>query len=157
MYSITCLKPETQEFLNYLTIGQRPRSLIASIAIAKALSNTLAVPSGQVDNLEMYFRTTCLIDVQAKLSNLNELVLVDAVNIIEYVKKFYMARYLTLNPPRTVCCLKSDTAVEDFLGLSVALDFASLEVVKEAPLEATKIHNGAVYFFEEIAEKLSAV
>ena len=152
MYAITKLSQESQAFLNHLSMSGKAQSLHSSIAIAKALSNSLPVPSSEVDNIEMHYRSTHLLSVQKQLSDLNELIVVDTATILLYTQRFYQLRYQQVVPNKTICCLKSETAVQDFFGLTSFIDEATLAAIAVKPMEITKIHNGAVVFFCEIAQ-----
>lgn len=151
MYAISKLSTDSQRFVNFLASGDRSRSLLTSIAIGKALAKTVSLPTAEVDNLEQFYKSVVLIDLQTKLSTLNELAVVDVNTALDYTYRFYAVRYYSAFPKRTVFCPRNETALADFMGLSLALDPKATETISAQPMELTNLHNGFVQFFEEIA------
>lgn len=152
MYTISKLCPDTQQFLNYLSSGERTRARLTSIAIGKALSITMSLPSAPVENIQQFYKASVLIELNTKLSCLNELAVIDFETALDYAYRFYVVRYYAAYPKRTVFCNSKDTVLQDFLGASIALDQASAELLTTSPVELSKLHNGLVLFFEEIAK-----
>lgn len=151
MLTITKLSAETQEFLNFIISGNRSRSQLASIVIGKALASTLNLPSTPVDDIAEFYRLNIFIGLQTKVSDLNELSVIDVDAVLDYTARFYTTRYFAAYPKKTIFCPSQDTAVLDFLGASYSLDQASMELIKASPLEVTKLYNGFVQFFDEAA------
>lgn len=150
MLAITKLSAETQEFLNFITSTNRCRLQLSSIVIGKALASTLNLPGSPVEDISSFYRMNMLINVQQKISELNELTIIDIDTVLDYVYKFYMTRYYAAYPPKTIFCPCADTAILSFLGASYALDQNSMELIKAVPLEVTKLYNGFVRFFDEV-------
>lgn len=151
MLNITKLSAETQEFLNFITSGNRSRSQLTSLVIGKALASSLNLPSAPVDDIADFYRVNIFIGLQSKVSGLNELSVIDVDAVLDYTARFYTTRYFSAYPKKTIFCPSQETAVLDFLGVSYALDQNSMELVKSAPLEVTKLYNGFVKFFDEAA------
>lgn len=151
MLNITKLSAETQEFLNFITSGNRSRSQLTSLVIGKALASSLNLPSAPVDDIADFYRLNIFIGLQSKVSGLNELSVIDVDAVLDYTARFYTTRYFAAYPKKTIFCPSQETAVLDFLGASYALDQNSMELVKSAPLEVTKLYNGFVKFFDEAA------
>lgn len=151
MLTITKLSAETQEFLNFITSGNRSRSQLTSLVIGKALASSLNLPSAPVDDIADFYRLNIFIGLQSKVSGLNELSVIDVDAVLDYTARFYTTRYFAAYPKKTIFCPSQETAVLDFLGASYALDQNSMELVKSAPLEVTKLYNGFVKFFDEAA------
>lgn len=152
MLTITKLSAETQDFLNFITSGSRSRSKLTSIVIAKALASSLNLPSAPVDDVAAFYRLNVLIGLQSKVSDLNELSVIDVDAVLDYTARFYTTRYYAAYPQPTIFCPSQETAILDFLGASYALDQTSMELIKSAPLEVTKLYNGFVKFFAEAAQ-----
>lgn len=152
MFAITKLSPETQEFLNYIASGNRNRSRLTSIVIGRALANTLNLPSCAVEDLQAFYRTNVLIGVQSRVSELNELTLIDVDAVLDFTYRFFVFRYYAAYPKRTMFCHKPETAVSDFLGASFVLDEGTLAEIQAAPVDVTKLFNSFVQFFEELSQ-----
>lgn len=151
MLTVTKLSADTQEFLNFLLSGNRSRSQLTSIIIGKALADVQALPSTPVDDIADFYRLNVYIGLQSKISDLNELSVIDVDAVIDYTARFYTTRYFAAYPKKTIFCPSQETAILDFLGVSFALDQSSMELIKSAPLEVTKLYNGFVKFFNEVA------
>lgn len=156
MKLFSTLSSDAQRFVSYLAYGDRTRTMLASIAIGKTLSNTASLPTGEVEDIEVFYKTTVLIGLQSKLSALNELVVVDCEAVLDYARRFYLTRYRTAFPSKKIFCCNSETAVEDFMGLTLSLDSLTIKLIRENPLDLTKLHNGLTDLFEKIEENASA-
>ena len=152
MLTITKLSAETQEFLNFILSGNRSRSQLASIVIGKALADAQALPSAPVDDIADFYRLNVFIGLQSKVSDLNELSVIDVDSVLDYTARFYTTRYFAAYPKKTIFCPSQETAILDFMGTSYALDQSSMELIKAAPLEVTKLYNGFVKFFDEASQ-----
>ena len=146
MYTISKLSAPSQEFVAFLANGERPKSFAVSLAIAKVLANDAALPTSMLDDVQAYFRTMVQIDLTTKLSALNEYAILDTETILTYACKFFALRYSVLFPSKQIFCLKAETALEDFLGLSAMLDPACVFALKENFMLVTKVHNGVMTF-----------
>jgi hypothetical protein len=150
-YIVAKLSADTQKFVSTLATGDRSRSLVTTLAIAKALASELNLPSSRVESLEQIYRTTCQIVVEQKAAVLNELAAIDYRSVLDYVYRFYSTRYNIVFPRDSVYCCAPETAVEDFLGVSFALDKSAIDAIRSNPIELTRVHNECVKFFKEIS------
>jgi predicted RNA binding protein with dsRBD fold (UPF0201 family) len=155
MYNVTMLSADSQEFITYLSNGIRPRSPHTSIAVAKAVSSRLPMPASKMENLSEYYNMSCLMEVRRLLSQLNEMVPLDTDTVLDYVRKFFMVRYYAIQPKENILCLKKESALQDFFGLSIAMDQHSIDVISENPVEITKIHNKTMQLFNELVPTIN--
>ena len=172
MYKTQVLDAESTSFINFLA-GPRASKLSALIAIAKALSDSLALPSGQLQidmvgipldpakklneeqqTIRRFFRSNHEIALKEKLSSLNEVVVLDCEKIIDYVVRLYTARYYMVYPTGMIFCIKPETAVLDFFGLGIYLGAEEVKAISENGLELTRVYNGAVKFFARMSEEV---
>lgn len=154
MFNTAKLCSETQEFMTWLGVGERPRSLLASLAIAKALADVATLPSGPVESPEQFYTTTSMNPILSKLNLLNELALVDVDTIQEYILRFYKTRYNIVFPPERVFCVKPDSVLEDFMGISTAMDPAAVAAIQGNGTDLTRLYNGIRIFFIEVAAEI---
>lgn len=150
MFQLSNLGADAQRFVSYLAYGDRTRSLLSSLAIAKTLSNTANLPSSPVEDIEAFYKANIVLPLQTKLSALNELVLVNCDVILDYARRFYMVRYKNAFPGSKIYCMSSDTALEDFMGMTIALDKNAIEVIRDNPVEMTKLHNSLTDLLAEM-------
>ena len=153
MMIVGSLSPESQKFISYLSNGMRPRSVLANVAIAKALADTCQIPSAPVEDVDNFYNVNLKIGVATNLNALNELVVVNAETILDDVLKFYKVRYYTTFPKKTQLCVNPDTVVADFFGISRSISPAYLEAIKQNPVELCVIYNGTRSFLDESSSK----
>lgn len=168
MYYASNLDAESMSFINFLA-GPRASKKSALVALAKALSDKLSLPSSQLQidaigiplnpekkleeeqmTIGRYYRSNHSIAVREKLSVVNELVALDTDVILDYVEKLYIARYYMLYPAGKIFCVRPDYAVLDFFGIGTFLDEETVKSIAENPLELTRIYNGSVDFFARL-------
>jgi hypothetical protein len=131
MYSITKLKKESQDFIMSLTTGNKSRSVTTSIALGKVIADRLSLPSGEVENIAAYYRTSSTADFNSLLSEINELVILDITAVTDYAAKFYMNRYYNAFPAPVTIALKPETAVTDFFSIGRSFDKCTLDTIQE--------------------------
>lgn len=170
MYYANQLDEESASFINFLA-GPRACKLSALIAIAKALSDRLSLPSSQLQidsvgiplnpeqrqdeeqlTIGRFYRTNHSIALKEKLSVINEMVALDTDRIQDYAQKLFTARYYMLFPSATIFCARPETAVLDFFGIGMFLDDETVKSISENALELTRIYNGASRFFCKLDE-----
>lgn len=132
---------EVQNHILYFSNEGRGKSATTTIAVGRAIANRLSLPSGEVENIDQYFRSFLEIDALRQISRLNELFLLEPQEVLEFVAKFYKVRYSVLFPRKNVYCVNSVTALQDFIGVSQYLDQATVEVVQKNPTEVMRVNN----------------
>ena len=152
MLQVTKLSADTRTFLNGLASGGRSRNLMTSIALGRALANTLSMPSSPVEDLRSFYRTTLQLGVQEKVSDINELIVVDCDAVLDYTYRFYAFRYGAAYPSGKIFCNLQETIVSDFLGAGMVLDQASLDAIKAFPVQLTSVVNGFIQCFQELSQ-----
>lgn len=150
MYQLSNLCNDAQRFVSYLAYGDRTRSLLTSLAIGKTLANTANLPSAPIEDIESFYKASIQIPLRTRLSALNELVVIDCDTVLDYARRFYLVRYHTAFPSRKVYCMVPETALEDFMGLTLALAPEAVQAIKANPVELTKLHNSLTDLFEEL-------
>lgn len=151
MSRITLLNKDSVDFINRLASNGQGKTPLVSIAVAKALSTTLSLPSSPVDNPEQHYRTLCSLTVDTLLSRLNELVLVDVAALQAYTRKFYLARYFAAHPPTMISCFSQQTVLQDFFSLQMGVDPVLIETLPTDPLRLMQYHNSAQNLLKELA------
>jgi len=147
------LSKESDEFLNNLSMGLRPRSFVTTIAISKALADSCALPTSKVDDINAIFKVSEFIRVSNLLSSINERAFIDIENILVYTLKFYEFRYMIAYPRAKIYCLNKETAVTDFFGLNKILDEEAIDIIKNNSLEITNTYNSVVCILAELSAK----
>ena len=109
---------DVQDHILYFTNEGRGKAVVSTVAIGRAIANRLSMPSGEVENIDNYFRAFLEIDTLRQVSRLNEMFLVEVQEVMEFVAKFYKLRYAVLFPRKNVYCTNSVTALQDFIGIS---------------------------------------
>ncbi|MGI9211349.1 MAG: hypothetical protein ACR2HF_02655 [Methylococcaceae bacterium] len=150
MTRLASLSKDSLELINRLSSNDQGRSPLVTIALAKALSILLPLPTAPTEAPEQLFRVQCSISVDMALSRLNELVLVNLADIRTYVRQFYLLRYYNAFPMRQVCCLTPQNVVADFFNLQMGITEDMVAVMTQDPLRLTQYHNSAIGLFETL-------
>jgi hypothetical protein len=153
MSTLSLLGPNAVAFINRLASNNQGKTPLVSIALAKAISSTLFLPTSPVEVIDQHYRTVCSITAAQQVSAINELVIIDTTAVLHYIHCFYVARYFTAYPPDTLWCLNPDTVMQDFFGISQGVDETLLTVIKENPLKLTQYHNSAMALVKELQSK----
>lgn len=150
MSRLASLSKDSVELVNRLSSNDQGRSPLATIALAKALSILLPLPSAPIDSPEQLYRVQCSIPVDLALSRLNELVLVSLADIRTYVRQFYLLRYYSAFPMRLVQCFTPQQVVADFFNLQMVITDDMIAIMRQDPLRLTQYHNSAITLFETL-------
>ena len=150
LFPITKLSPTARTFVAEMANTNASTNPIVTLAIAKAISRLALLPSGEVENPTMFYKTSSYLNISEIVSTLNELFLIDSSTVLNYVERFFMVRYLAAHPKRFLSTLSADNIVADFLGASYALDKATCEQLGKDPLLLCRIHNEIVQLLEEL-------
>ena len=150
MSRLASLSKDSVELVNRLSSNDQGRSPLATIALAKALSILLPLPSAPIDSPEQFYRVQCSIPVDLALSRLNELVLVSLADIRTYVRQFYLLRYYSAFPMRLVQCFTPQQVVSDFFNLQMVITDDMIAIMRQDPLRLTQYHNSAITLFETL-------
>lgn len=152
MFGITKTSKETQSFISELLSNTANTSLLASIALAKAISDTLDLPPGKVESVVDFFRTTNSVSFNSYLNTINEFIIVDYPTVNEYVLRFYTYRYYAAYPYHVTIALNNETAIEDYFGISKTFPAEALDVIKSNAIRITDY----TAKFQKLLEELKA-
>jgi hypothetical protein len=160
MFSLSKLSGRQLELVNYLAAANRSRKLSTSIAIGKAIADLALLPSGPLQSDEFnpasprdFFRTTNEISARSNLSLINELVVIDIEAILNYTYSFYAARYNTLYPTSAIYKSIPELAILDLFSISKSIDTATMEEIKNNPVDIMRIYNGIKELFAVLGEE----
>ena len=142
MYAVTKLSPSTQSFVSSMMQLNKSRSIQASMAIAKVISNKMNLPSAPVENVTEYYRGQCQIDADNLINDLNEIVMVDVKSVRDICSKMFEQRYRAAHPSDVVFTFNKESAIEDFFGITRTFDKSSLDAIKEDPIKLASYVNG---------------
>lgn len=148
MFPITKLSARSQQLVTDISGNNKSRSLPVSIVLARLVAIGLPLPSAKVECINAFFNTQLSIEVQSKLSTLNELLLLDIDSIIDLVKKFYGFRYEQVYGQQHVL-LRPETAALDFFRVSKYFDEATLNAIGG---QSTMITDLTTRFIDLLAE-----
>lgn len=148
-------------FVDYLTSNLRSKKTSSSIAIAKALADSLSLPPSSLSNgvnrgpLDTSVSTSILNDYRARhkinvmnsIYGLNEYVPLNVSEIEDLVFKFYKGRYFVLYP-QTMILAVNDRPVYDFFNISMALDPEIIKTIEADYGDITIIYKSAKRYFQ---------
>ncbi len=133
MFNITKLSAVALAFVGEMNSSNQSRSNETSLAVAKVLTNCVVLPSSEVTDIELFYRTHVQMDLENKLNAINELIVLDTKTVLDYSLQLYKLRYQAANPSCYVCAFNKETAIEDFFGISKVMSINTLATVKNSP------------------------
>ena len=125
------LDTECAQFVAELVNQGNQKSKLVSLALAKALSTALPVPTECSDHPDVDFSRQFKPMLTQKIVLINELLLVDIDETIELAKQFYVYRHNCVFCCDPIPYLHQDTAVLDFFGISKVFSPDTLTVIAE--------------------------
>ena len=125
------LDTECAQFVAELVNQGNQKSKLVSLALAKALSATLPVPTECSEHPDLDFSRQFKPMLTQKIVLVNELFLVDIDETIKLTKQFYMYRHNCMYCCDPIPYLHQDTAVLDFFGISKVFSPDTLTVIAE--------------------------
>lgn len=131
MYALTKLSKLSLAYIHTLTSTGAHRTAAFTVAAAYSMARELALPPGQVDELDIYFRLQHEIALCHRLDTLNELAPIDIKAIKELARAFYQQRYAAANPVAIPLLLRCGKEVEDLFSLSKFFPSDFFDTLKE--------------------------
>lgn len=113
MLSISILRPVSQDFL---TTIKSSTNISTSIALAKAISSTLALPTVAIDDKDYFFIENLSSLVRETAGKINELMITDVGKVIEYSKMFWNIRYVLCHGGVALYPVQGCTSAADVFG-----------------------------------------
>lgn len=109
MYNISKLSEMSRTFVSTLRVGP-----CTNLAVAKAVANHLALPSGPVEDPEFHYREVHYGTARQLVSDLNEVTVINARDVLELVQSFWKARYGIAYPARVQPLNQTETCYAFF-------------------------------------------
>lgn len=140
-YQMTRLSPAHRDFLLTITQSGESRKTVVSIAIAKLITDKLALPGTESNNPVLHFNNQFGIEIYNSLSQLNEVAPINVDEIRDIAAKLYVARHNVAFPPVACYVRGNDTAIADFFRISRSIDNELLTVIAESGRRLMVIYN----------------
>ena len=151
MCSLLELSKQSQDFIGAIICANKAKSKLTSISIAKAISDRLIIPTIPVEDIEDFYKVSCLNTARGAVNDINNIISIDYVTILTYIYKFYQLRYSILVPKPNRVSLQSDRVVVDFFNIGFCLAPDDIAVLEASPVEATVTVNQWRLVLEEQA------
>jgi hypothetical protein len=123
-------------------------SKLASLALAKAIANTLQLPTFEVKNKNLHYIEKCSAQATMLLSEVNEMCVFNTRQLEETIKDFWLVRYSVAFPPKLIA--PNTNAVFSLLGIQGVLSKDCEEAIASAGPEIITLLNGFMLLLEEI-------
>jgi len=150
MYLFAKLNKDSQEFVTRLTNSGTSRKKLVSYCIGKAIADELPMCAQAQTDIRQFFRLTLEMNVSRTLSAINELIVIDPLVVIEYVRNIYIWRYrIAFDPPMAMCSNK-DTVTADFLSFSQYVDRDTIATTEEDFFTAMRVYNSARSLYRDL-------
>lgn len=134
IFSSARLSPDAKRALAYLGEGVKPMSPLMSLMIAYVLINKEHIPTAPVDDVRAFFDSQVSLSVRKNLSKLNEVMVVDADDILEQAYRLFAYRcHLVFNPRPVIKLVEAKYGLESFFGITDFFDPETLELIRKNP------------------------
>ena len=141
-YLITRLDKTSVDFITYLTNGKRGMSKESAFGIAKAIADTISLPTSPVDSVDDYYKSVNYISVRKTVSRINEVTYINVELVLEYIYRLYEVKYNCVYACNDmVICTEFPLA--DVFGFTLYLDKDTIELIKTKAPEIAKVYNDA--------------
>ena len=140
--SETNLRFKSLKFISDISLGNKSKSVIASLALAKVIAYSLPIPQEEVKTIATYHDVTNKLDVMDTLYRINELVPIAIEKTADLVSDLYAYRYEQLYPNAIFTLVGNITPIEDFFGITLHVAKVDLDVIKDNPLQLTEMTLG---------------
>lgn len=148
MYNLSLLSEASRSFLNTVRSGSKEQNSVIAAAVAKAISDSIQIPTSAVDNFTEYF--TAQIEGSAKemIGKVNEINLIDTRLTLEYVRNLTNIRYRLVYPQDKIFTAQSCEFATFFgVGTLVSREFDSL--IEKNVNELVRLYNGFTVVLKE--------
>ena len=152
MYHFSKLSSENRDFITQVNNSGNGRHLLTSLAIAKAIADSLPMIGSKQDDIKHTYRLTHEMNTAGIISRINEMMLVDCDVISELVRNLYIWRYRVAFDPVVVICTSAETAIEDFFSTQQFVDRNTLAELKKDPAVAMRFYNNTRRLVAELLQ-----
>jgi hypothetical protein len=137
MYAISKLTKESQDFLG----SPAATGKTAYIGLAKAIVNTLAVPTADVEDIAEFYIDNLSMNVRDVVGKVNELVIIDTGFVLDTVKALWKARTLCAFPSKAEPIIFPGMCKpNDVYGFGNCLTPEVEQLICDCPLEIMKAY-----------------
>lgn len=123
-------------------IKAAPTGKVLEISLAKAIADSVVMPSSSVESPTMYYRSTAFAEVSTLLSSVNDTLVFDLKKVMDSAQLFWVIRYNVLFPADTLYSADPDRAVFDFFGFGAVIDVDTASFLKANGPALVKGYNG---------------
>lgn len=157
---LTKLNTDTLNFIDYLIGNLRSKQEYSSIAMGKAIADSLSLPASRLEVIapgstigEPTINSTIAVEFNSNhkmaavsiVSELNEVVPINIEQVLDYTCKFYMGRYYTVYPEGMI--LSDGTRpVYDFFNISMGISPEAIKIIEDNYGDICRIYRAMVKF-----------
>lgn len=125
MNALLKLNTECISFINGLNVNKD----LIKIAVAKTVSEKLALPVEQPEDLDAYFNDNLNDASKNSISEINELIVIDALGALELTRMFWKLRQYVAHPKQNRLSVSTASSFADVLGFNTLIDAQTLAVL----------------------------
>lgn len=151
LYARFKISPLNAGFVNSNLTAGKSISILASVAVARALAYKLALPRDSKFDYRNYYKIESghYMAVTALLSRLNEITVIDFDSIQRFIEALYEFRCRTAFPRENICCLYESSALADFFDFGCSIPSDMMTVIKSSPVQLSTLTNGFNELFKD--------
>lgn len=147
MRSLSSLSEASQEFIKSLNSN---KLLCTQIGLAKAIANSLVIPTSEVEDKKSFYQQNCFTGARSVVSEINELVVVDASYVAGLVAMFWEIRYSTVYPTKRIFVGTNGLSEADFFGYGIIVPPDILAHIRKDTMDVIKMTNGFTIVLRDI-------
>lgn len=149
MYVIATLNRKSIDFVNYINSAGLTGKESFNIALSYVLSRNLSLPTGEVTDIDQYYRMQHEHNVFHCLGVVNELLALNDEVIRQYCRAFYALRYNAAYPVAIPLALREEGGIADFFSISKFFSDDALCTIEKCGQDITRMVNGFTELMED--------
>jgi len=150
--NITKFDSKTTDFITSMSLNAEGKSKISSIALARVIASDLTLPSSEVSNIFEFYNTNEHLMVVDKILNINEIIIINRDEVLDYVYRFYKYRYINAIGTIPTISSTSTDIVCNFFNISKSFDKSAIDCIREDPYKLQVTTNGFIALLEQLTE-----
>ena len=150
--NITKFDSKTTDFITNMSLNAEGKSKISSIALARVIASDLTLPSSEVSNIFEFYNTNEHLMVVDKILNINEIIIINRDEVLDYVYRFYKYRYINAIGTIPTISSTSTDIVCNFFNIGKSFDKNVIDCIREDPYKLQVTTNGFIALLEQLTE-----
>lgn len=150
MYNLAKLSDASNQFIQSLSSVAAGNSELVAMAVARAVSAILPLPSAELKVPGDYYTSDVLIKAREHVSTISDLISFDTTRAFELTKTFWSVRYKAAFPSNEIYSTFNQGTESEFLGFGSVLAESDVLFIKANTQKLISFYNSIALIFKEI-------